>query len=34
MICKEGNRVKQGNLFIPVAQNELENKLVSPAMSN
>lgn len=34
MKCKEGNSVKQGNLFTPVAQSKIENKLVSTAMSN
>jgi len=34
MVCKDGNRVKQGNLFTPVAQSKIENKLVSTALSN
>jgi hypothetical protein len=33
-ICKEGDRVKQGNLFTPVAQSKAETKLVSTAISN
>jgi hypothetical protein len=34
MVCKEGNRAKQENLFTLVAQNKIENKLVSNAINN